>query len=454
MMAINNDIKLIKSTIYLLIILFADFSTSFAQNIYQVKLNDKLPNCNIENIIQNPAYFSNTDEMSKDGLLIVNFWATWCVPCVKELKILAEQVERHKGKLHVICVGYENKKVIEEFLKHQPEIKNSGLTIISDDKLFVKLFIHQALPYNVWINNDKMVKAITTGEEINQQNIDKFLANSSNNMHVLKDLPFDQFKPIHIPDSLIEFRSIFHAKHLEGVAVSGSTISQSGLGRDNMKNFRAFNLRINTLFWNAYRMPGGVDNLDYMEVITKDSTKFFWPGKYANPQKYRGPTYGEWSREHDQTYELMSAKVIPDSLFFRHVISDLELNLNVKTTIDLRKRSCWLVRYPKPSDHIKFIQNDSIPYVQIANQQLIISHVPVDYLLRWIYNKTQIGNGRKQPYINLTEIKNPISAIVNLGDDASKYKDRVFIEECLTRQLGFTFNMEEYKYPILVIKDN
>jgi len=74
-------------------------------------------------------------------------------------------------------------------------------------------------------------------------------------------------------------------------------------------------------------------------------------------------------------------------------------------------------------------------------------------LLKWIYEQTQLGKGRKQPYINETNINKPITAVVNLGEDLSKYQDRVFIEKCLTDQLGLKFELAEHSFPILIIKD-
>lgn len=56
---------------------------------------------------------------SKGALLLVNFWATWCAPCVEELPQLQMLQERYAGKLRVIAINEDTKgfEVITPFVK-------------------------------------------------------------------------------------------------------------------------------------------------------------------------------------------------------------------------------------------------------------------------------------------------------------------------------------------------
>lgn len=66
----------------------------------------------------------HTFELSahKGKWVIVNFWATWCSPCIKELPDISAYVDAHKDKVAAIGLAYEDsdKADIEKFLKAHP----------------------------------------------------------------------------------------------------------------------------------------------------------------------------------------------------------------------------------------------------------------------------------------------------------------------------------------------
>jgi thiol-disulfide isomerase/thioredoxin len=66
----------------------------FAQNIKEVKITD------LEKIIAE----------SKTPLL-VNFWATWCIPCIEEIPYFQEEVKKHRSdSLTLLLVSLDFKK--------------------------------------------------------------------------------------------------------------------------------------------------------------------------------------------------------------------------------------------------------------------------------------------------------------------------------------------------------
>lgn len=65
-------------------------------------------------------------EMGKDTTYVVNFWATWCAPCIKELPHFEKlQQEKRKEKLKVLLVSVDFKSRLEKSVV--PFVKKRGL---------------------------------------------------------------------------------------------------------------------------------------------------------------------------------------------------------------------------------------------------------------------------------------------------------------------------------------
>lgn len=76
-----------------------------------------------------------------ENVYVVNFWATWCAPCVKELPYF-EKLHQENKNIKVILVSLDSKKDIESKLKPFIQRKKiTAQTISLSDK-----------DYNTWLN--------------------------------------------------------------------------------------------------------------------------------------------------------------------------------------------------------------------------------------------------------------------------------------------------------------
>ena len=60
-----------------------------------------------------------TISSSENKILLLNFWATWCAPCIKEIPELLELKEKFKDSIEVyfFSVDFNVKKTVPKFLK-------------------------------------------------------------------------------------------------------------------------------------------------------------------------------------------------------------------------------------------------------------------------------------------------------------------------------------------------
>lgn len=106
----------------------------------------------------------------RDKLIILDFWATWCSPCVKsiiKLDTLRKEFEEH---LEVIPVTYEAPENVAPFLLKR---RLSLLSVVNNREL-KEYFPHQVIPHQVWIRRGKVL-AITGSAYSSAENIRRLL---------------------------------------------------------------------------------------------------------------------------------------------------------------------------------------------------------------------------------------------------------------------------------------
>ncbi len=99
----------------------------------------------------------------KGKLLIVNFWASWCEPCVAEIPSLVSLVKSFKGQVALIAISGDNSlDDIKAFLKSFPELKNENISIVWDEThSLMEKYGTERMPESYIVGKDgKLVKKI------------------------------------------------------------------------------------------------------------------------------------------------------------------------------------------------------------------------------------------------------------------------------------------------------
>lgn len=128
---------------YLLLALF------FSSELFAESFPDfKLP------IYKTESEFKLSEALAGKRVLI-NFWASWCTSCIKEIEILEKLKEKYKDKVVFVAVNAgEKDRLIDNFIKKH---KFSYTILYDKDRMFSKSVGVDALPITIVIDQNKNV---------------------------------------------------------------------------------------------------------------------------------------------------------------------------------------------------------------------------------------------------------------------------------------------------------
>ena len=143
-----NSIKFL--LIILLISPFPSLSNSLFQKI-DLKLNKNLilnDENNIEKKLANILDFNSN--------YVVNFWATWCIPCKKELPDLKKMKIDNKD-LKVIIISVDKKSIKDQLNFLKKNKVNELTTYFDKDMIFFKSLKLRGIPTTLLIRDKKII---------------------------------------------------------------------------------------------------------------------------------------------------------------------------------------------------------------------------------------------------------------------------------------------------------
>lgn len=101
----------------------------------------------------------------KGKVVLLNFWATWCVPCAGEMPLLGEMQRQYKGKLVVIAASIDDpldRNKLEPFLRKH-KARNLKLMVGPTLDTLSDLGMGDALPDTLFIDARGNVVAKSAG---------------------------------------------------------------------------------------------------------------------------------------------------------------------------------------------------------------------------------------------------------------------------------------------------
>ena len=127
--------------------------------------------------------FAEVEDLIKsnsDKIRIINFWATWCAPCVKEIPYFQATAKQYEGEVELILVSLDFKQQLDKVERFINE-RNIDERVLLLDDLDYNSWIDKvdpdwsgAIPANLIINTNTGKRKFTEGE-VSKEDLVKYI---------------------------------------------------------------------------------------------------------------------------------------------------------------------------------------------------------------------------------------------------------------------------------------
>jgi peroxiredoxin len=109
----------------------------------------------------------------KGKIVILEFWATYCKPCIPSLTHFDKLQAQFGNNIKIIAISDENRDKVDPFLlKHNYKFLNFSMDW---GRKVNDMFFHHFIPHTVVIDQDQVVRAFTSPDEIDDAAIGKLI---------------------------------------------------------------------------------------------------------------------------------------------------------------------------------------------------------------------------------------------------------------------------------------
>lgn len=348
-----------------------------------IKIGEQVPNVSLtslHNYKDKSGKFVSSAQLSdfKGKLLILDFWATWCVPCLEMMPVMDSLQTIFGDQIQFLSVAYQTDQevlpVLEKMDKQSP--KKSVIPVLTNSTTLKKLFPHNVLPHYVWITPDGKFAAISDLDKITRENITEVLEGKSLNWRqreYVERSVYDNQSPLFIGNNGGQPEKLLYYSMLSGYTKGlNSGLSYFGSAYDKGQKITARNLSLRLLYRLAYS--------DYKTYFGDNRFVFNVKDQSKITSNAHGIEFVDWMKQGNAfCYELIVPPSLKDSAF-SIMRGDLARSFS-QYKVEIKKQSvpCWVLTVV--GDPKLFQSKGGTPDIKMSQTGAQLKNIPLEKLM-------------------------------------------------------------------------
>ncbi|HUC82977.1 MAG TPA: TlpA disulfide reductase family protein [Flavisolibacter sp.] len=328
---------------FLFFLVVLSIGTTWKAICQTLKVGDKLP----EVVLKNVVHYASTDLSTKDlrgKYVILEFWSSHCVVCIKGFPKLVELQQMFKDKLQIVAVSPNAKEQVQKILEKVKVAKNI-IPFVSEDSLLRKLIPKNYVPWVVWVDSGGIIRHQTDGEWLTKDNIAAFVSGNAPQIvqneyipHPKKAIPLIAEADGKWLDKIDYYSYLAHC--IKGKSIHHWDISDSVKGRRITRNC----LSVADLLKEAFS-EGNRNRFAYKNQL-KLQLQNSYP--FVNPAERDTA----WNNKYSFSYEIAVPPNRSDQVY-KMMQEDLQRMFNLRAEVRVEKITCLVLTRKDSTDRLR-----------------------------------------------------------------------------------------------------
>ena len=251
---------------------------TFFTHAQALKVGDNLPNYQLKSVVNYKTDSLNFKD-AKGKILIIEFWGTWCSPCIPALQHLDEIRNKFPDDVFVVGISDDSKERLTKFLTKRAV--SIPLASETDTKLN-GIFPFNVVPHTIIVDKNGKIITITSPNEVTEEKIREIIVGKNPTFKPKQDKEFDSRIDYFGADESTDF-SITQKAFIQGFP----SFSTRGKGVFKDRRISCINLLPQSILQLAFKKSSETtivnlpkekkaflpENLYCFDIIVKDSDK-------------------------------------------------------------------------------------------------------------------------------------------------------------------------------------